>query len=540
MSRSLLNVLRTSHFLEFAFDECSQGGEDGILTELFRRLSIQKGSLVDIGAWDGKHLSNSRRLLHHEGWRGLLVEANESRSRDCAAMYAEEGRDVEKEVVVKNALVNFEKGDEASVCSLIESVAFLNYDFELLNIDVDGNDYHLMEHYLDSFSHQRCKVIVCEFNPSIPNEVYFVQARDMNIQQGSSLRSITQLAVKYGYMLVCTTIFNAIYVRQDLVEKVIPADHYPSEFYDMLSTARDNAQDASKEVKADESALTRVLHLMNKGDMTTSFFQTYDGEIKLIGCKRLLWHDMPINVQKFQVLKKKERRFPFGVEGVEGKRVLETNIRSALSQLSTILVSNDDGSRTDAVELVRGLLVHITEMLKYACTEHRGLSLIYCLCYTESLHRVHEEYFPELIAIVENHADAKIDLGNDSNEADSGEHHGAVFWMSIVEHMKSFQESVRVTLLRGGQESVALTTNGTNITQMCITAGVCSAADGVGDVSEPVKVQLWVKLARAHRLQGNLLGASFYLKLCFVSQQPSEVACKELFKLYAKIKDLHW
>ena len=80
--------------------------------------------------------------------RGLLVEANESRSRDCAAMYAEEGRDVEKEVVVKNALVNFEKGDEASVCSLIESVAFLNYDFELLNIDVDGNDYHLMEHYL--------------------------------------------------------------------------------------------------------------------------------------------------------------------------------------------------------------------------------------------------------------------------------------------------------------------------------------------------------------------------------------------------------
>ena len=45
--------------------------------------------------------------------------------------------------------------------------------------------------------------------------------------------------------------------------------------------------------------------------MGTSLYQLYDGTLKLWGCKRMLWHRMPMDEEKLQMLSPDSRSFPF-------------------------------------------------------------------------------------------------------------------------------------------------------------------------------------------------------------------------------------
>ena len=67
-------------------------------------------------------------------------------------------------------------------------------DYDLLSIDVDGCDYWIL-----ATLRRRPKIVVVEFNPTIPNAVEFTQARDMAVHHGSSLRAIDALARSGGY-----------------------------------------------------------------------------------------------------------------------------------------------------------------------------------------------------------------------------------------------------------------------------------------------------------------------------------------------------
>jgi FkbM family methyltransferase len=61
----------------------SQHGEDRLLAEHFRRK--RGGVYVEIGAFDGKTLSNTWYFEHSLGWTGVLIEANPSQAEICAA-----------------------------------------------------------------------------------------------------------------------------------------------------------------------------------------------------------------------------------------------------------------------------------------------------------------------------------------------------------------------------------------------------------------------------------------------------------------------
>ncbi len=37
--------------------------------------------VVEVGSWDGKHLSNSYNLLQDSRWKGVLIEGDEEKSK---------------------------------------------------------------------------------------------------------------------------------------------------------------------------------------------------------------------------------------------------------------------------------------------------------------------------------------------------------------------------------------------------------------------------------------------------------------------------
>lgn len=273
LERRIHDCKDTSPYLQHAKNYTSQGGEDGVLEVILQKLFTTEAIdrdralfCVDVGAWDGKHLSNTFELVHESGWGGLLIEADSDRCSDMAHLYASR-----PDVICLNQYV-----DITGENSLLDTLHRLGVreDFEFLSIDVDGADYHLW----NSLRGQFHPAIVCiEFNPTIQNNVYFIQEADIHIQQGSSLLALKELGVSLGYTIVVTTLFNAIFVRNDIASQLQP-----------FSTALDD---------------------LHASTMITNMFQTYDGELKFVGPRKLMWHKLSFNPEKMQPLTKKQRRF---------------------------------------------------------------------------------------------------------------------------------------------------------------------------------------------------------------------------------------
>eukprot|EP00934_Nitzschia_sp_Nitz4_P006404 Nitzschia sp. Nitz4//scaffold169_size48518//26224//28335//NITZ4_007074-RA/size48518-snap-gene-0.53-mRNA-1//1//CDS//3329538394//6394//frame0 len=282
---------RRDGLIQFARDKTSQNGEDGIIAKLFELLPLSSTRshrvCVDVGAWDGKHLSNTYSLLVEPGstydypWTGLLIEADTERFKELQALHEPLKNTCNSDTV---------SSDPASPHSLpqIISNTVLKYtsdhvppDLDFISIDVDGSDYWLL-HDLWHCTTMRPMVVCIEANPTMPNDLIYIPPRNDNIRHGASLAALVELAESFGYVLVETTVYNAFFVPRPLY----------------LEHLQDLVPDTSIE----------ALHEITMG---TSLYQLYDGTLKLWGCKRLLWHRMGISEEQIQVLPQEERAFPF-------------------------------------------------------------------------------------------------------------------------------------------------------------------------------------------------------------------------------------
>jgi len=175
--------------IKHAYNITSQGGEDGVIEKVFSVLpcidDVAKWC-VEFGAWDGKHLSNTWKLLHEDGWHGVLIEADTARFHSMQDMYAENHR-----VLCLNQFVMF---DGENALEQILARAQVPKNFDLISIDIDGADYHIW----DSLQTYQPRVVVIEFNPTIPNNVIYIQDKDMKVYQGSSLAALIELGRQKG------------------------------------------------------------------------------------------------------------------------------------------------------------------------------------------------------------------------------------------------------------------------------------------------------------------------------------------------------
>lgn len=208
----------------FGFKAYSQGDEDGIIEEIFRRLGIDKGVFCEIGVENGLEC-NSLYLLH-KGWTGAWIEGNKEQLGPI--------RDKFGSILGKRLKVSFRLVSADNVNAVIAEAIPDKDAIDFLSIDIDGNDVYLLAK-LD-FSP---KVICIEYNARFRGNLAKAQVHDPSRLWagtdyfGASLKSIAEAGAAKGYRLVGTSITgsNAFLVRADLAGDLFAENCSPEQLY---------------------------------------------------------------------------------------------------------------------------------------------------------------------------------------------------------------------------------------------------------------------------------------------------------------------
>jgi hypothetical protein len=249
----------------------SQCGEDGIIAKALSLLPERTSWCVEFGAWDGKFASNTCELILSQNYRAVLIEADPTKFRDLERQHGVSGRNV-----LINAIVGFSKSDSLDV---LLSRCGIPKNFDLLSIDIDGNDYYAWE----AVENYRPKLVVIEFNPTLANSAHFVQEKKSGITQGASPASLVELGRRKGYELIAVTSINLLFVA--------------SEYF-----AAFGIPDNSLALMRDDSDIPRI-------------FVGYDGHVFLAQGERsgfisLPWHGLKLKEREVQRLPDRLQKYP--------------------------------------------------------------------------------------------------------------------------------------------------------------------------------------------------------------------------------------
>tara|TARA_B100001029_G_C15042703_1_gene444820 strand:- start:394 stop:1263 length:870 start_codon:yes stop_codon:yes gene_type:complete len=185
----------------------SQTDEDGITLEIIKRLGIKKGVFAEFGVGNG--CENNTLILASLGWKGFWV-----------------GGENLNFTYNNNSNFNFTKGwvtKENSVDFFNTSLKKIKSNkIDLLSIDLDGNDYYILEELLSKI--ELPNIIITEYNAKFPPPVLFKIKYDPNHKWnlddyfGASLCELVNLMKNFSYKLVCCnshTGSNAFFVKNE-------------------------------------------------------------------------------------------------------------------------------------------------------------------------------------------------------------------------------------------------------------------------------------------------------------------------------------
>jgi hypothetical protein len=183
----------------------SQNGEDGVIEEILKRLNLNDRWCCEFGAWDGKHLSNTFKLIK-EGYNAVLIEGDENRYSDLVKTSNQY-----KTIIPINKFVNLKDNTLDSILSNTE----IPVDFTLLSVDIDTNDYQIWK----SLSKYRPIIVVIEINSEIyPLDYEWIHDENQGKIQ-TSWGAMYKLAEEKGYKFVCHT-GNMIFIREDYFDRI--------------------------------------------------------------------------------------------------------------------------------------------------------------------------------------------------------------------------------------------------------------------------------------------------------------------------------
>ena len=200
------------------FQVFSQDGEDGIIQSLVSRIPIASKVFVEFGV-ENYTQCNTRFLVENDYWSGLVIDG----SKEQIEQLKRESIFWRRSLKAVSAFITRE-----NINDLISGQG-IDGEIGLLSVDIDGNDYWVLE----AINCVRPSILVCEYNSlfgpyakiSVPYDPEFVRtkAHFSNLYFGASLGAMTHLANKKGYELVTSNLFgtNAFFVRRDLLGNLV-------------------------------------------------------------------------------------------------------------------------------------------------------------------------------------------------------------------------------------------------------------------------------------------------------------------------------
>ena len=211
-----VRALPPDRIADSEFQVFSQFGEDGILQFLVGQVPvpIESEVFVEFGV-ESYAEANTRFLLVHDHWRGLIMDGGDA----MHGFLDGSGMKWRHTIDAKTAFI-----DRKNINSLI-SEAGIEGDIGLLSVDIDGNDYWVLQ-AIDVVSP---RILALEYNANfgpeaavtVPYDPSFVRGEKhwTWLYWGASLAALTRLAKERGYALVTGNRAgnNAFYVRSDVL-----------------------------------------------------------------------------------------------------------------------------------------------------------------------------------------------------------------------------------------------------------------------------------------------------------------------------------
>ena len=210
-----LSTVHLSNINAYEFKAFSQFGDDGIIQYLINTLSISNKTFVEFGV-ENYEEANTRFLLMHNNWRGLVIDANQAHINHITSRH------------------DYWMYDLTAVCSFItkENIneILAQHDFSgqigILSIDIDGNDYWIWK----EINVINPEIVIVEYNSvfgaeraiTIPYASDFSRsaAHYSHLYAGCSLAALAHLATQKGYSLAGSNKAgnNAYFVRNDKLQ----------------------------------------------------------------------------------------------------------------------------------------------------------------------------------------------------------------------------------------------------------------------------------------------------------------------------------
>jgi len=192
----------------------SQWGEDGIIDFLVSEVSIVNKTFIEFGVENFSE-SNCRYLLMKSDWNGFVIDSSQKNIKKLKNSYYFWKYDLQTFV----AFIDINNINELLIKSGFER------DLGILSIDIDGNDYHILNK-IDCFDP---RIIICEFNPLFGNDrkitvpydpkFYRTKKHYSNLYWGASINALRSLLTKQDYTLVGTGMQggNAYFIKNSLM-----------------------------------------------------------------------------------------------------------------------------------------------------------------------------------------------------------------------------------------------------------------------------------------------------------------------------------
>lgn len=216
----------------------SKQGEDGLLAFILSQIPDKTGWCVEFGAWDGKSESNTYYFISEQNYHGVMIEVDPLKFRILK----------ENTKALDAICINtYVRPDGKNKLDNILSRTPIPKEFDLLSIDVDGDDYHIWE----SLNNYSPKVVIIEINMHCKPYVKQInRARSLAFggntgtnnasmlgisrYTGTSISSMTELAISKKYSLLANVHCNAIFIKNEYLNlfhdrKVTPEEVFTYE-----------------------------------------------------------------------------------------------------------------------------------------------------------------------------------------------------------------------------------------------------------------------------------------------------------------------